>query len=175
MKALDWTHAVRDVPADGLAVTRHATKDEVRAMALALEIPAVEALDAVYRLAPLAGGRFSLKGNLSARVTQECVVSLEPILSQVSVPLDVIFSPELSAPASDLEGSLEDLERPDEEPIEHGVVDIGRVVMEELLSGLNPYPRLEGAQFEWSDDKDEGAADHPFAALARLKKSADPK
>jgi uncharacterized metal-binding protein YceD (DUF177 family) len=173
MTALEWTHAARDVPADGLAISRQATSEEARALAETLEIPAVDSLDVTYRLAPIAGGRFSLKGRLEARITQECVVTLEPVLSAVSLPLDVVFSPEASVPGNDLEGSLEDLEQPDEEPIEHGVIDVGRVVTEEILSGLDPYPRREDARFDWSDEKGEGASVHPFAALARLKKTGD--
>jgi uncharacterized metal-binding protein YceD (DUF177 family) len=173
MKALEWTHAVRDVPEDGLDVTRRATAQETQALAEMLEIPAVESLDVTYRLAPLAGGRFSLKGNLEARVTQECVVTLEPVASTVSVPLDAVFNPDAGAPRGDHEGTLGDLERPDEELIEHGVIDVGRMVTEELLSGLDPYPRREDAHFKWSDEKGEAAGGHPFAALARLKKTGE--
>jgi hypothetical protein len=53
------------------------------------------------------------------------------------------------------------------------VIDVGRLVTEELLSGLDPYPRRADAQFEWSDEKGEAASAHPFAALAKLKKSKD--
>ena len=173
MKALDWTHAVREVPADGLAVSRHATTEEARELAKELEIPSVEVLEATYRLAPLTGGRVSCKGKLEARVTQECVISLEPMSATVSVPLDVVFAPAAASPSGDLEGSLDDLDQPDEELIEHGVIDVGRVVTEELMAGLDPYPRLDNARFEWNDDAGEKAGEHPFAALARLRKPED--
>jgi uncharacterized metal-binding protein YceD (DUF177 family) len=173
MRALEWTHAVRDVPEEGLAVARHATGEEARALAAELGILSLEALDVTYRLAPLAGGRFALKGSLDARLTQECVVTLEPVAATVSVGLDAVFRPEASEPKGDLEGTLQDLEQPDEELIEHGVIDVGRLVTEELLSGLDPYPRRADAQFEWSDEKGEAASAHPFAALAKLKKSKD--
>lgn len=170
MKALDWAHAVRDVPADGLRVTRNATPEEACALAKELEIPSVEGLEVTYRLAPLTGGRLSFKGKLEARVTQECVVTLEPVPATVSVLLDVVFSPAAASPSGNLESSLDDLERPDEELIEHGMIEVGRVVMEELVAGLDPYPRLESARFEWTDDEGEKAGEHPFAALARLRK-----
>ncbi len=173
MTALDWTHAAREVPADGLAVSRKATADEARSLAEMLEIPSVDSLEANYRIASIARGRFSLKGRLDARVTQECVVTLEPVASTLSVPLDVNFSPEIATARDDPEAAPDDLEQPDEEPIENGVMNVGRVVMEELLSNLDPYPRREDAQFDWSDEKSAASKLNPFAALARLKKSGD--
>ena len=173
MTALDWTHATRDVPEGGLAISRRATAEETDALAAAIEVPSVQSLAATYRLAPVAGGRFTLKGQIEATVTQACVVTLDPVTSQVSLPLNVIFTSRAQGPHGDSEGSLDDLEQPDEEPIEHGVIDVGRVVVEELLSNLDPYPRSADAQLERTEAGGEGGPQHPFAALARLKKSGD--
>jgi hypothetical protein len=46
-------------------------------------------------------------------------------------------------------------------------------VVEELMSGLDPYPRREDASFDWTDEKAAAAATNPFAALSRLKSSGD--
>lgn len=175
MSVLDWTHAVRDVPADGLAVERQASVEERRRLAEELAIVSIEALVAKYRITPLSKGRLGVAGKIETRVTQECVVTLEPVISSVSVPLDVIFTPESHVPEPEIEGSLEDLESPDEEPIENGVVDMGRIVVEELVSGLDPYPRREGASLDWTDEKSAAAEASPFAALARLKRANDPE
>ena len=175
MSVLDWTHAVRNVPADGLGVERSATVDERRRLAEDLAIVSVDALVAKYRITPLSKGRIAVAGSVETRVTQECVVTLEPVTSSVSVPLDVIFTPESHVPEPEIEGSLEDLESPDEEPIENGVIDMGRIIVEELVSGLDPYPRREGASLDWTDEKNAGAEANPFAALARLKRPSEPE
>lgn len=174
MTALEWTHAVRDVPEDGLAVERHATEAERRLLASELEIASVEELMVTYRLAPRSGGRLTLVGKLRARVIQECVVTLEPVNGTIDVGLDVVFTAEPSRQGDEIEGSLDDLGKPDEEPIEHGAVDIGRIVTEEALANLDPYPRRPEASFDWTDEKGEAAGEHPFAALAKLKKSSEP-
>ena len=170
MNTLAWTHAVRDVPAGGLPVERQATPAELQALALALLIPSVEAVAAKYRLVPATGGRLRLQGTVRAQVTQECVVTLEPVPGTVVVDLDVVYCSEAGAATTGEDGLIGDLDAPDEEPIENGTVDIGRVVFEEIASGLDPYPRREGANFDWTDETAARAATHPFAALARLKK-----
>jgi hypothetical protein len=63
---------------------------------------------------------------------------------------------------------------PDEEPMENGAIDVGRVVFEELMSGIDPYPRRPDAHFDWSGDGIEETRDNPFAALSRLRKPQSP-
>ena len=169
MKALQWTHAVRDVPQDGLAINRAATPEECQTLAKELEIPSIESLEVRYGVVPRSGGRLALEGTITARVTQECVVSLDPVSATVRADLDIVYSPEPADEGGEIEGSPDDLDKPDEEPIEHGMIDVGRVVMEELLAGLDPYPRRDDAKFDWTDEKGEAAGEHPFAALAKLK------
>jgi len=174
MTPLDWTYAVRDVPIDGLAIERTVTSDEAMSLAQELEIVSVESLTAKCHLTPRAGGRLSLKGTIFARLTQECVVTLDPISVAVSLPVDVVFTPQAGITAGiemPMDGSLEDLDAPDEEPIENGTVNVGRIVFEELLSGLDPYPRSPNANFDWADEKAGAADKNPFATLARLKKA----
>lgn len=173
MKALQWTHAVRDVPQDGLDIRRSATAEECQALAQELGIPAIEALEVTYRIVAKTGGRFALNGTIAARVTQDCVVSLDPIDAKVHAVLDIVYTPEPSDQGEEVEASADDLDKPDEEPIEHGTIDVGRVVMEELVAGLDPYPRREDAKFDWTDVKGEAAGEHPFAALAKLRQPKD--
>ena len=58
------------------------------------------------------------------------------------------------------------------EPIVEGKVDLGPVIYETLATALDPYPRREGASFEWPGEADAPGTEqvrNPFAALARLK------
>jgi uncharacterized metal-binding protein YceD (DUF177 family) len=174
MTPLDWIHAVRDVPSEGLAVARTVTGDEAARLAKDLDIVSVDALTVTYRLTPRSGGRLALSGSIAGRITQTCVVTLEPVAGALSLPLDVVFTPQAGSDDPAVDGSLDDLDGPDEEPIENGSVDIGRIVLEELLSGLDPYPRSAGAAFDWTDDKTRADA-NPFAALSRLKNPRQPE
>lgn len=174
MTPLDWAHAVRDIPSDGLTAERIATPDEAARLAEALDIVSVDTLRARYKLVLRAGGRVALTGTIEAHVTQECVVTLDPVASTVSLPLDVVFTPHVSTADTMSEATLEDLDNPAEEPIENGVVDVGRIVIEELMSGIDPYPRRPDASFDWTDAKGEVGSDKPFAALARLRKPQGP-
>ena len=55
--------------------------------------------------------------------------------------------------------------------IKDGQIDIGQIAYEILASSLEPYPRKEGAAFEWEEPNDDGdgAEESPFAALKSLK------
>ena len=54
------------------------------------------------------------------------------------------------------------------EPVDNGLIDLGRVATDALYLALDPYPRKPGAVF---DPVVEAAdpEDHPFAALKALK------
>jgi uncharacterized metal-binding protein YceD (DUF177 family) len=175
MTPLDWTHAVRDIPADGLAVERTASPEEAARLAGVLEILSVDKLVVQYRLTARAGGRVALTGTITAHVTQDCVVTLDPVASTLSLPLDAAYTPRARAAGNAAEGTLEDLEKPEEEPIENGTVDVGRVILEELMSGIDPYPRRSDANFDWSGEGAEEIRDNPFAALSRLRKPQAPE
>jgi hypothetical protein len=109
-----------------------------------------------------------MAGTVAARLTQECVVTLAPIPQTIAETFNVEFWPSLPD-ASDAE--VEVLSVPDIEPIEHGLIAAGRVVFDILAASLDPYPRREGARFEWEDAP--GAAGPaeagPFSALKKLK------
>jgi uncharacterized metal-binding protein YceD (DUF177 family) len=167
---LAWTHTTRDLSDDGLLVERVATEGERQALAAELGVASFEALKVRYRLRQAAGGRVTLRGSLQGDITQTCVVSLEPVAGKVALDLEVDFVPDRPPIGSDVEGTLGDLEAPQEEPMENGVMDIGRIVFEELASGIDPYPRAPGATLTWSEGPEAAERQNPFAALAKLKK-----
>jgi hypothetical protein len=108
---------------------------------------------------------------VNARVCQTCVVSLEPIESEVAEPVDLKFVPApagggKAAPESERKGPLGDAEPP--EPLVGGKVDLGALATEFLILAIDPYPRKAGAQF--APPKVEDAGEHAFAALQALKK-----
>jgi uncharacterized metal-binding protein YceD (DUF177 family) len=131
---------------------------------------------ASFDLTPMSGGRFRVAGRVRARIGQTCVVTLEEIENDIDEPVDLIFAPpeqipEMAALVDEAEQSDEEVPDPPE-PIENGVIDLGRVATDALFLAVDPYPRKAGAVFEpvveAADPKD-----HPFAALRALQ--AKPK
>ena len=167
---LDWTHETRAIPEAGLDVTREATPDMRAALAEALGIDACTRLVARYTIKPFESGRFELHGDVEMTAKQTCVVTLDPIERTYRVRLDVAYwPPELlgDGPGADID-SLAD----DPEPIEDGRLDVGRVVYEELASTVDPFPRSDGAAFDWKEEQTP-TRENPFAALEKLKRRGD--
>jgi hypothetical protein len=126
---------------------------------------------------PMSGGRFHVEGRVRARIGQTCVVTLDPIENDVDESIDLIFAPPEQIPEmADLveEAAESDVEIPDPpEPIENGVIDLGRVATDALYLAVDPYPRKPDAVFE-PPVVAEDPEDHPFAALKALQLDAKP-
>ena len=190
MTVLAWTHQTLDVPEQGLSIERTAAADELQALQRALDILACDALQARYRIKSMGGGGFRLDGHFEARVTQACVVSLEPVPDRITGTLEVEFLPESGGrskhkggrtgeAAGETDDTIDPFAAVEVEAIENGMIEAGRVIYEELASLLNPYPRVAGSEFDWQDPKAQSAGgprpDNPFAKLAVLrgKKATD--
>lgn len=181
--AMPWSVpiAVADIPDTGLSVAIAADEPTRAAIAKMAELRALPRLEAAFDLARLGGDRIKVTGNVIAQVGQTCVVTLEPIESDVVEPVDIVFAPaaEIAVPAG-AEDMLPEEDMPPEseeeppEPLQDGRIDLGALAVEFLILGINPYPRKPGAAFELQPTP-EAAEDHPFAALAALKDGSGAK
>ncbi|HTB01212.1 MAG TPA: DUF177 domain-containing protein [Bradyrhizobium sp.] len=126
---------------------------------------------------PRGRGRFHVGGRVRARVGQTCVVTLEPIENDIDEEVDVIFAPPDQIPvlADLVDEALESDEAiPDPpEPIENGIIDLGRLATDALFLGIDPYPRRPDAIFEPPVEAADPEA-HPFAALKALQLDSKP-
>jgi hypothetical protein len=143
--------------------------DEAERQALArrfslLELRRLEAKIGMRRSDALVRVRVSV----SAEVVQNCVVTLEPVTSEVRESAEISFAPPTRDAAR--RGSVwVDAEGDDPpEPLVGATVDVGEIVAEQLGLGLDPYPRRPGATFESPPESLASAAGHPFAQLRRL-------
>lgn len=174
---LPWSVPLRpeDVPETGLhfdLVADEPTRNAIAAMAGLRTLPRFTASFDVARR----GSGLALTGEIAATVGQTCVVTLEPLSSEVREPVDVVFLPaESIARPPDVEAAdVIDPEAADEpEALVDGMADLGATATEFLLLAIDPYPRKPGVVFEPPEADDSGA--HPFAALAALKKDGDTK
>ena len=153
---------VEPLPRDGLEMDIEANAAEREKLAALNGLPAIARLSASFRIKKWRRG-VEVEGELSARLTQTCVVTLEPFEVDVEEPIDVRFLP--GAPADSL-----DEDAPD--PLVDGKIDLGAVTSEFLTLALDPYPRKPGVAFEPPSDAD--GPDSPFARLRALAARDEP-
>jgi uncharacterized metal-binding protein YceD (DUF177 family) len=162
--------AVDEVPESGLHVDLEADGPTRAALAEAAGLRDLPRLEASLDVSRHGRGGLRVDGEMSATVGQICVVSLEPMETDISEQIDLAFTPSAGATLADKAGEATmrfgDAEPP--EALVGGEIDLGAIVTEFLMLGIDPYPRKEGAEFESPSQED--ASGHPFAALAALKK-----
>ena len=169
--------AVAQIPETGLHRDIDASAAERAAMAEVSDLREILSVHASLDITPTSGGRFHVGGRVRARVGQTCVVTLDPIENDIDEAIDLIFAPPEQIPAlSDLVDDAAESEAgiPDPpEPIENGMIDLGRLATDALFLAVDPYPRRPDAVFEPPAEAAD-PEDHPFAALKALKLDAKP-
>lgn len=164
--------AVAQIPETGLHRDIAADQAICHAIADIGGLREVLSAQASFDLMPKSGGRVHVSGQVRARVGQTCVVTLDPMESDIDEAIDLIFAPpeqipQMAALVDEAEHS--DGETPDSpEPIENGIIDLGKVATDALYLALDPYPRKPDAVFEPLVEVAD-PEDHPFAALKALK------
>ena len=165
-----WSVPVRrdDVPEEGMhidLIADAATRAAIMALA---EVRALTRLVASYDVTRRPSG-LRVDGEVSASVGQTCVVTLEPVDSEIREHVDLDFVAASASPPA--QGDQDDSDQetfelgaePPEELIDD-TIDLGALSVEFLLLGIDPYPRKPGAEFEAKTFGD--ATTNPFAALA---------
>nr|WP_246413759.1 DUF177 domain-containing protein [Martelella radicis] len=145
-----------------------------------LDVDAVTALEGDLRITPWRREGVRVRGDVKARIVQSCVVTLEPIETDLAETVDATYLPEHSRQFKrklNEEGELlVDPEGPDDpEPFVGSEIDIAAVVIEAIGLAIDPYPRKPGAELppEPGTDEEEESAEaereSPFAALKDWK------
>jgi len=165
---------VAQIPDTGLHRDIEAGPATRQAMADVAGLREILSANASLDVTPKGGGRFHVLGRVWGRVGQTCVVTLDPIETEIDEAIDLEFAPpdqipELSALVDAAEEAEEEIPDPPE-PISNGIIDLGRVATDALFLAIDPYPRKPGVVFEPGIEAvDPG--DHPFAALKALQTS----
>jgi hypothetical protein len=164
---------ISEIPEEGRSYVLDADERTRDAIAHAVAVESIPRLRAAFTLNRQGRDGLHVSGEVKALVGQTCVVTLDPMQSEVAEPVDIAFTAagKRSSPNVAVEFSLDAADPP--EPLENGIVDLGRVAVEFLALGIDSYPRKEGAAFEApvsEADTAASAAAHPFAALQALKK-----
>ncbi len=168
---------VAQIPETGLHRDIEADESVRIALAKIAGVRDVAYARASFDLTPERDERVHVRGRVSARVGQTCVVSLDPIENDVVEDIDLVFVPEgrireFVVPINDEDGVGGEVpEAP--EPIVNGVIDLGRLATDVLFLGIDPYPRKPDAVFAPPASAMD-PEDHPFAALKDLKVRPNP-
>ncbi len=150
----------------GAQVLVESTPEERLALARRMGILSIAMLTCRFDLHEMAGETVQAKGFLRARVTQTCVVTLEPFESDLREDFSVRFVP------AGTESEEIDFEDDDEIGYEGSQLDLGEAASEQLALALDPFPRRPGAELaEEHREQQEGA----FAALSRLLPARRPE
>lgn len=165
---------VAHIPDTGLHRELEASAAERQAMADLAGVRDIVSAQATFDVVPKSGGRIQVTGHVRARVGQTCVVTLDPIESEIDETVDLIFAPEAEVRRlADLIEEGQDGEEPPEvadppEAIVNGLIDLGRIATDALFLAIDPYPRKPGVVFE-AEVTTLDPEDHPFAALKALQ------
>lgn len=143
------------------------TPDAAARAAIAAELDLLDLprLEFTGRIQAAGSDSWHLTGQMRAKVVQPCVVTLKPVRSTLSEPVERHYTPHTTQPAAD------EIEMPDDtiEPLGQ-FIDLAAVMIEALALALPEYPRADGAALP--EDGTHPAADddrqRPFAALGRL-------
>jgi len=163
---------VEKIPDTGLHRDLEADQATRLAVADVGDLREVLSVQASFDVTPMSGGRYHVTGQVRARIGQTCVVTLEEIESDIDEAIDLTFVPpdqipEMAALVDEAEESEGDTPDPPE-PIENGIIDLGRIATDALYLAVDPYPRKPDAVFEPLVEAPD-PEDHPFAALKALQ------
>ena len=141
----------------------HATKEECDALAKRLKILSVDDLTA--KVIVQKNDLIQVSGSFTAHVKQACVVSGDPVAQTVEDSFEEFFCQH-----SRHENPIDlDMDAPDVEVVKDGRIDVGELVVEYLILGLDPFPRKPDLPLVQAGDLEE--KENPFAVLKNWKKN----
>ncbi len=187
--APEWSHKtdVTDIGDVPVRKTMTASPQQRKDLARRLDVESLDRVEARLVITRTDGNRLlHVAGTLEASVTQLCVVTLDPVSSDISCEIEGWFAEEnhivsiakarheRQSRKADAEVEMLD-ERDDPEAIIDGHIDLGELVSQHLMLALDPYPHKEGVVLEDIAPSVAGGGTpekrvNPFAALKDWKK-----
>ncbi len=146
------------------------TEAEAEAIRESLGLRGLRKMRFTGELSPIGKRGWLVEGALGASITQECVVTLEPVKARIDTDVRLRFLPEAMIEDDTPEDVLED----DVEPL-GAIIDLGHVAVEALSLAMPDYPRAETEGVLRVTAEPEGAAPikdeetKAFAGLAALR------
>ena len=147
-----------------------ANDTECAALSKRFDVQGLKDVTAQLVLVKQGGGHIiKVEGRFTAHVTQECIVTLAPVLETVEGQVEAYYTDIAPVPSLAQEVEMQS-ESDAPEFIKDGKIDIGELVAQHIALEINPYPRAEGVEFDPEQAK-SGDTANPFAVLKVLKSS----
>lgn len=164
--------AIDDIESKGSPVELVADAAERRRLAERFDLLSLDRLVAQLTVTRGASGiPIRVRGRLQASVVQNCILSLEPVASEIDEAVAAEYAPASSEGPEEV-FHLDQPEPP--EPLEGDTLELGELVAQHLSVALDPYPKKAGVEpLEWGQPGPaEEATDpaNPFSVLASLRK-----
>ncbi len=153
--------ALDRISPEGVEIMLAADKAECAALAARMGLPEIDSLTCRFVARSGPGGTVEADGELRARLTQICIVSLDAFSAEVAEDFVIRFVPEGT------EQQDPDLESADEITFTGTMLDFGEAASEQLALALDPYPRKPGAVL---GPDAPYQAESPFARLAAFRR-----
>ncbi len=169
--------SVARLPQKGMPVRLVANEKELKLLAKAHALESVLSFKAELVVRKWRSDGIKITGSLTARVIQNCIVSLDLIESAVENMIEAILVPENSKlariPDPATHELLIDFEGPDApETFTGDEIDVGALAEEFFELAIDPYPRKPGAEFNAVIEIDAPEPEKPsaFAKLVEFRK-----
>jgi hypothetical protein len=151
--------SVTRLPQKGMPVVIDADERQRVALAAAHDLLSVERFHAELLVTPWKRNGVKVSGRVEADITQECVVTLDPLKATVGEEVESLFLPADSKLGRlGFEGGGEihvDAEGPDSpETFSGDTIDVGALAEEFFGLGIDPYPRSPGATLTSNDENE---------------------
>lgn len=138
-------------------ITVTATDEECSAVSSLFGLPAIATLSGRFVVTPERCGQFRVHLEVTAAVTQTCVVTLEPVEQSIVEQATLILMPHDIAARTE-----ERADEPDIIPVSGQNTDFGILLTEQLALALDPYPRKRDAELPPATRANGGS---PFTIL----------
>ena len=180
----EWSYMfdASSLPETGAALVIAPNADERGALVHRLDLVDIQSLSAQIAVMPDKGGVIHVQGIITARITQKCVTTLAPVITDIKDDFDAWFADVDAvvsfAKAKQSRSKNEErpilLEQEDPEPMIDGQIDLGELVTQFLSLSIPDFPHDDGVMPVGDDPAhSERASDdtqtNPFAALKDWK------
>lgn len=171
-------HRLDQIGAGESQVHIAATPEERAALAARFDLPSIELLEADYAIRRDAAGIIA-RGRITARVTQSCIATGDPVPASIDEDFAIRFLPETDT-ASEDEVEL-DSDECDTVFYTGSAVDLGEAAAETMALALDPFPRSPAAEetlrqagvLSEEEARRQAEESGPFGALAALRGKPD--
>ena len=153
---------IAEIEVDPTHVTLEASESDRPEIAKAFGLRSIDRLKGTVEVTRH-GTLIRVTGALEADLGRTCVVSLEPMQELLNEDFAVEFTTDApNEPGEEAEG---DLDAP--EYLDGDALDLGEVLIEQLVLAMDPHPRKEDAEAPVDPGAGEGSS--PFDVLKGLK------